>query len=156
MKASIDEAMRILEPLLLRFEGLRTKAYICPAGKITIGVGHTGPEVRLGDEWSREKCIVVMRMDAERFIRGALALCPTLADKPHALAAIADFSYNLGLGRLKASTLRRKLNTGDIDGAAKELKKWVFGGGRRLNGLVLRREAERALLLNGLQAKIAA
>jgi len=149
MKTSIEAAMQILEPLLLRFEGLRTKAYVCPAGKITIGVGHTGPEVRLGDEWSREKCIVVMRMDAERFIRGTLALCPTLTDKPHALAAIADFSYNLGLGRLKASTLRRRLNSGDIDGAANELRKWVMGGGKKLPGLVLRREAECTLLLKG-------
>lgn len=147
MKSSIEAAMRILEPLLLRFEGLRTRAYFCPAGKITIGVGHTGPEVRLQDEWSREKCIIVMRMDAERFIRGTLALCPTLADNPHALAAIADFSFNLGLCRLKASTLRRRLNAGDIDGAGRELRKWVFGGGRKLPGLVLRREAERALLL---------
>jgi lysozyme len=147
MKTSVDAAMRILEPLLLRFEGLRTKAYICPAGKITIGVGHTGPEIRLGDEWSRDRCIVVMRMDAERFISGALTLCPTLADKPHALAAIADFSFNLGLGRLRASTLRRKLNSGDTNGAANELRKWVMGGGRKLPGLVLRRETERALLL---------
>ncbi len=151
MKSSIDEAMRILEPLLLRFEGLRTKAYFCPAGKITIGVGHTGPEVRLQDEWSRDKCIVVMRMDAERFISGTLTICPTLADKPHALAAIADFSYNLGLGQLKASTLRRKLNAGDIDGAAKELRKWVMGGGRKLPGLVIRRETERLLLLKSIK-----
>ncbi len=152
MKSSIDAAARILEPLLLRFEGLRTKAYICPAGKITIGVGHTGPEVRLGDEWSREKCIVVMRMDAERFISGTLALCPELAGKPYALAAIADFAYNLGLGRLKASTLRRKLNAGDVDAAADELRKWVLGGGKKLPGLVLRRETERALLIQDLKS----
>ena len=140
--------MQLLEPLLLKFEGLRTKAYYCPAGKLTIGVGHTGPEVLLHSEWSREKCLAVMRMDAEQFLLGTIALCPTLTHSPAQLAAIADFSFNLGLGRLKASTLRRKLNAGDIQGAVRELRKWVNGGGKKLPGLVLRREVDIALLLN--------
>jgi lysozyme len=71
-------------------------------------------------------------------------LCPGL--RGERLAAIADFAYNLGLGRLKASTLRRRLNAGDYAGARQELRKWVRGGGRVLPGLVLRREAEAALV----------
>jgi lysozyme len=62
------------------------------------------------------------------------------------MAAITDFAFNLGLTRLKASTLRRRLRAGDLAGAAAELRKWVRGGGRVLAGLVLRREAEAALL----------
>lgn len=85
-----------------------------------------------------------MAADALRFARGARALCPGLAGDR--LCAIADFAYNVGLGRLQASTLRRRLNAGDYAGAREELRKWVYGGGKKLRGLVLRREAEAALV----------
>jgi lysozyme len=61
-------------------------------------------------------------------------------------AILADFAYNLGATRLAGSTLRRKINAGDLQGARVELRKWVRAGGRILPGLVLRREAEAALL----------
>lgn len=80
-----------------------------------------------------------------KFVRGTLELCPDLTgDK---LCAIADFAYNLGLGRLRASTLRRRVNEEDWAGAAAELAKWVNGGGRKLPGLVKRRAVEAAILL---------
>ena len=131
--------------LIRRFEGCRLTPYICPAGIWTCGWGSTGPDVVPGRAWTQEYADRRMYADAERFARGTLALCPMLAG--NALCAIADFAYNLGLGRLKASTLRRKINTGDYAGAASELRKWVNGGGRKLPGLVLRREADIALLL---------
>lgn len=85
-----------------------------------------------------------MEMDALRFAKGTLSACPTLSGA--ALCAIADFSYNLGLGALRGSTLRKRINTGDMDAARSELAKWVRGGGRILPGLVIRRAAEAALL----------
>jgi lysozyme len=63
-----------------------------------------------------------------------------------AFNAIVDFAYNLGVGRLQTSTLRRKINVGDWDGAKEELMKWTRGGGKVLPGLVKRRQAECALL----------
>lgn len=76
-----------------------------------------------------------------------LALCPSLAfEKPGRLAAIADFTFNLGGGRLKASTLRRVINAGNWAAVPAELRKWVYGAGRKLPGLILRREAEITLL----------
>lgn len=97
-----------------------------------------------GRPWTQEYADARLASDAQRFARGTIALCPALdGDR---LAAIADFAYNLGLGRLQASTLRRRLNEGDMEGAKVELRKWVNGGGKRLPGLVLRREAEAALL----------
>jgi lysozyme len=79
--------------------------------------------------------------DAERAVR---RLCPALdGDR---LGAITSFVFNLGAGRLAASTLRRKLNAGDWAAARRELVKWVWGGGRKLPGLVLRRAAERELI----------
>lgn len=97
-----------------------------------------------GRPWTQEYADKRLELDAIKFSRGAIALCPTL--NVEQLCAIADFAYNLGLGRLQASTLRRRLNAGLMGEAKDELRKWVNGGGRKLPGLVLRREAEAALL----------
>jgi len=130
--------------LIKRFEGCKLMPYYCPAGVLTCGWGSTGPDVFPGRAWTQEYADSRMLMDAQKFARGTLALCPSLAGNK--LCAIADFSYNLGIGRLKSSTLRRKVNAGDWEAVPKELRKWVNGGGRRLQGLVLRREAEIALI----------
>jgi lysozyme len=87
-----------------------------------------------------------MERDAGMFARSTLALCPALATEPAALSSIADFAYNCGLGNLRASTLRKRVNAEDWDGARQELAKWVRGGGKVLKGLVIRRAAEAALL----------
>ncbi|WP_367027567.1 glycoside hydrolase family protein [Methylococcus sp. ANG] len=61
------------------------------------------------------------------------------------LAAIVDFTFNLGAGRLRTSTLRRRVNQRDWGAAAYELRRWVYGGAKALPGLIARREAEAAL-----------
>ena len=72
-------------------------------------------------------------------------MCPNLLiEDENWLGAIVDFTFNLGVGRLKASTLRKKINMEDWDDVPFELNKWVYGGGKRLKGLVLRRQAEAA------------
>lgn len=140
----IATAPPVLYQLVRRFEGLRLRAYLCPAGVWTCGYGSTGPDVTAGTEWTHAAATERMRADVQRFVAGTLRLCPGL--EGNRLAAIADFAYNLGLTRLAGSTLRRKVNAGDWQGAAAELAKWVRGGGRILPGLVLRRQAEIALL----------
>ena len=76
-----------------------------------------------------------------------LRLCPVLGmASEERLAAIVDFTFDLGAGRLQTSTLRRRLNQANWEGAAEELQRWVYGGGRILPGLVARRKAEVALL----------
>ena len=81
-------------------------------------------------------------------LNATLRYCPALASEPEGrLAAIADFTFNLGAGRLQASTLRRRVNQKDWSAAALELRRWVYGGGRVLPGLVARREAECRLML---------
>jgi lysozyme len=65
---------------------------------------------------------------------------------PSRFNAIVDFTYNLGVGRLQTSTLRRKINAQDWDGAKEQLMLWTRGGGKVLPGLVRRREAEVALM----------
>ena len=81
-------------------------------------------------------------------LAAALRYCPVLANESAGrLAAIVDFTFNLGAGRLQTSTLRRRVNLRDWSSAGQELRKWVHGGGRVLPGLVTRREAEAALLV---------
>ena len=130
--------------LIRHHEGLRLRAYYCPAGVLTCGYGSTGPDIRLDTVWTAEQAKARMLADAERFARQTLILCPGLSGG--ALCAISDFAYNLGLGRLRTSTLRRKVNSRDWAGARRELAKWIRGGGRVLPGLVARRADEAALL----------
>ena len=140
--ASADLAQ--LYVLIRTFEGCRLMPYLCPAGVWTCGWGSTGPDVVPGQPWTQEYADRRMQQDAMRFARGTLALCPGLVGTR--LSAIADFAYNLGLGNLQASTLRRKVNAREWDEAKTQLMRWVRGGGRVLLGLVRRRKAEADLI----------
>lgn len=142
-QAALDIAIQIAKP----FEGFRPEPYLCPAGIPTIGYGTTfypsGKKVSLSDSpISEEEAEVYLSHEMNKCVAGALRCCPVLVKKPGALGAIADFCYNLGIGRLQTSTLRRKINQGDMEAARKELLKWVRGGGRVLPGLVARRKIE--------------
>ena len=138
--------------LCKEFEGFRARSYICPAGVPTIGFGSTryedGRKVTLDDPpITRERAEELLRWQLEReFLPSVLRLCPSLIAHPQALNATIDFAYNLGSGRLQTSTLRRRINQGDWEGAKEQLMRWVRGGGRVLPGLVRRRKAEAALL----------
>lgn len=134
----------LLRGLIRRFEGLRLRAYFCPAGVLTCGYGSTGPDIKPDTTWTLEQAEKRMAADANAHARAAKKLCPAVQDGRW--AALADFSYNLGATRLAGSTLRRKVNAGDWAGAKVELAKWTRGGGKVLPGLVIRRQAEAALL----------
>ena len=140
--------MESLYALIRRFEGLRLKPYRCPAGIPTVGYGHTGPEVTMqSPPITPAIAETIMQQDAAAFLAASAKLSPVLLLHQNKHAAIADFCFNLGTTRYKASTLRRKVNAEDWGAAGDEVRKWVYGGGRKLPGLVLRREAERTLLL---------
>lgn len=143
-----------LEPtveLCKKFEGFYPKPYLCPANVWTIGYGTTyypdGRRVTKDDpSVSKEYAEFLLMHEINKVaLPGALRFCPNLALHPGALNAAVDFCYNLGVGRLQTSTLRRKFLAEDWDGAKQELMKWVRGGGKVLLGLVRRREAECAL-----------
>lgn len=144
--------LEIATTLCKEFEGFRGKPYICPAGVPTIGYGTTrypdGRAVAMTDApvtRAEANAILEHQLRAD-FLPGVLRLCPSLVTDTRRLNAVVDFAYNLGVGRLQTSTLRRKLNQGDWAGAKEQLMRWVRGGGRVLPGLVRRREAEAALL----------
>ena len=80
------------------------------------------------------------------YLPGVLRNCPILAADERRCNAIVDFCYNLGIGRLQTSTLKRKINAQDWEGAKEQLMLWTKGGGKVLPGLLKRRTAECALL----------
>ena len=139
---------KIALALIKRFEGCRLKPYLCPAGIATIGYGSTrypdGRRVTMQDEpISEEKAEVFLYYIVTRIAYSIFKLCPILLTEDRGKqASIIDFAYNLGTGNLKASTLRRRINEGNWDEAAHELRKWIYGGGRRLRGLIIRRNVE--------------
>ncbi len=140
--------------LAKRFEGFhrvaradpgRAQPYICPAGYWTIGYGHLcDPKHPPITEAEAE---IYLARDLQKALAATLRYCPVLATESEGrLAAIVDFTFNLGAGRLQSSTLRRRINQRDWSVAAMELQRWVRGGGKILTGLVVRREAEAMLL----------
>lgn len=129
--------------LIKRFEGLRLKAYICPAGVPTIGYGTT-KGVRMGQTITEEEAERLLREDVAVFERGVDEAVKVPLN-PNQRAALVSFAYNVGLGAFRTSTLLRLLNKGDYAGAAKQFDRWTKGGGKVLPGLVKRRAAEREL-----------
>lgn len=133
--------------LVREFEGCRLDAYRCPAGIPTIGYGATGPDIRMGMKWTQEEADERLAEDLARFAEGVERL--VLVDlTDNQFAALVSFAYNVGLGALAGSTLLRKLNADDFQGAADQFARWNKGGGRVLPGLVRRRAAERDLFLS--------
>ena len=149
--------------LIKRFEGVLRRPYLCPANYWTVGVGSLlyPEQITLRDsrkafrlkakddrEWLETEIDALFRHDLKRFERGVTRLINYPLTQ-HQFDALVSFAFNLGNGALQASTLRRKLNRGDLDGASNEFKRWVRAGGRVLKGLVRRRAAE-ALLFRGV------
>ena len=146
-----DLAARVAVELAKRFEGLYLSPYLCPAGVPTIGYGATyypnGRRVTLSDPAIRREYAETMLiwMVKKVYLPTVLKLCPSIPD-PKKLAALIDFTFNLGAGRLKTSTLRKRVNAGRWDLVPSELRKWNKGGGKVLRGLTLRCEARCALI----------
>jgi len=79
-------------------------------------------------------------------------LCPAAVNHQGVFDALVSFSFNVGLGNFQRSTMRMKINRGELEEAADEFLKWTKSGGRVLPGLVKRRNDERALYLSGVSA----
>lgn len=134
--------------IIKSFEGLRLKAYLCPAGIWTIGWGHTG-DVKRGDVITEHQAEALLDVDLDIFERGVQDLCPKVT--PNQFSALVSFAFNVGTPALASSTLRGLVNAGQHEKAALQFARWskarVKGVLTPLPGLVLRRAAEAALYL---------
>ena len=135
------------------FEGLRTEAYYDAGGVLTIGYGHTGPDVKPGDVitmyWA-EHLLRADLYDVEKAVNG-LRVAVTQGQ----FDALVSFAFNLGIGRLNNSTLLKTIkNGGNRNAIRREFKRWVYAGGKPLPGLVKRREweADRFFAYDELEA----
>ncbi|MEM1369158.1 MAG: lysozyme [Cyanobacteria bacterium P01_H01_bin.15] len=136
--------------LIKHFEGRELHAYQDSVGVWTIGYGHTSaagpPQVRAGMTISEQEAEDILRQDLGLF-EGGVRDRVKVSMNSNQFSALVAFSFNVGLGALGNSTLLRKLNGGDYQGAGEEFLRWVKAGGATLPGLVRRRDAERALFL---------
>jgi lysozyme len=148
----LSDALTITLALIRRFEGLFRGPYLCPAGVPTIGYGATyyedGTRVTLHDPIiSKERAEALLLWHVQNvYLPAVLKLCPAIVhETPERIAAVIDWTFNLGAGNLKASTMRKRINAGDWEGMRVECLKWNKAAGRVLRGLDIRRRAEVAL-----------
>ena len=143
-----DEGIKLIK----HFEGIHKKPYICPAGYWTVGVGHLiSRDAKLPFEWDRVlspgEIDDLLRKDLRRFELGVLRLLGTVQPNQSEFDALVSFSFNLGLGCFQRSTVRSAFIRGDKKRSGEVLLKYRRAGGRILQGLVRRRQAELALLM---------
>ena len=132
---------------IARHEGLSLKAYLCPAGVWTIGYGHI-QGVREGDECTTEDAASWLVEDIEA-TQKALAKYVNMPVTEGQFIALTSLAFNVGVGNVLKSKLLRKLNAGDIQGAAQEFLDFDLANGKRLPGLTARRKDESELFLKG-------
>jgi len=149
--------------MIRHHEGVRFRAYRCPAKLWTVGVGHVlytlqgrlpldqRQDFQLQESDNRtfttEEVDGILRSDLARFERGVAVQCPVELTQGQ-FDSLCSFSFNCGLGTLQRSTLRQKLLRGETEDAAQELLKYCMGGGKILKGLQNRRIDERSLFLS--------
>ena len=128
--------------VIKKFEGLRLKAYKCPAGVYTIGYGHT-ENVFADSEISELMADQILRKDLKNFEQAINNLdLPLLQCE---FDALVSFAFNVGIGNFNKSTLKKLLLQKKFFYAAKEFDKWVYAGGKKLSGLQARRNKERKI-----------
>lgn len=133
-------------------EGVRLTAYPDPgtgAEPWTIGIGHTGPDVYPGMTVTLEEAYQFLHDDIQTAV-AAVKREVTVPLTQGEFDALVDFAFNCGAGNLGHSTLLRLLNAGDYMGASKHFDDWVMAGGRKLPGLIVRRDNEEALFVRDL------
>lgn len=140
--------------LIMRLEGFRSTAYRDTGGRLTIGFGHTGPHVYVGQTVTHAQALQMLGQDVGAVAQGLCAMLGRQLTQGQ-FDAVCDFAYNEGLGQFHGSTMHGLLEKGDVEAAAAEFSKWVFGhnpDGSKvpLTGLVLRRTLEARIFRGDL------
>lgn len=135
------------ENLIKSFEKLAYTAYQDEGGVWTIGFGHTGPEVVEGLVWTYLQVEAAFIADTQAAVAANNAMLPPSINQ-NQFDALVSFAFNVGVNAEGHSTLLRKINAGDLPGAADEFKRWNHVNGVVSAGLTERRDAERALFVS--------
>lgn len=138
--------------LVAKYEGKENKPYLDPVNILTVCYGSTG-NIDKNKVYTDDECLNKLADDLNKHNKYLLSYVKVpLNEYQH--AALLSFIYNVGPVKFRTSTLLRKLNSGDYEGACNELTRWNKAGGKILNGLVKRRESEKKLCLGELDKKI--
>lgn len=121
--------------------------YKDPVGIITYCWGITGKDMygklpKVGDTYTEQECAIMFADKMRSFEKSVDAAVTVAYASPYQRAALISFTYNVGEGALRKSTLLNRLNSGDHVGACEQLTRWVYASGKKLNGLVVRRSQE--------------
>jgi lysozyme len=129
-------------------EGCELTAYVCPAGRLTIGFGDTGPHVVHGMTITEEEAenLLAARLERE-FENGVLRAIGDVPTTRNQFAAMVSLAYNIGVGGFAKSSVARFHREGNYEAAAEAFHLWNRGGGRVLAGLVRRRQEEADLYM---------
>ena len=150
VKIAIDGLIKPFEGYARRLPDDRCAAYPDPGTRgdpWTIGFGSTGAGIGPDTVWTREQAESALTDHVSYFVSGVLRLSPVLATTAdRRVAALISFCYNCGLGNYRISTLKKRVDAEDWEGAATEIVKWNKAAGRVLPGLTRRRRAEAAFL----------
>lgn len=145
MKSVMEFDPWLAAPLIKEFEGYSARSYLCPAGIWTIGYGHTRG-VKPSQIITREKADELLRQDLIN-TQDELSIVCKVPVSEGMFIALMSFVFNLGLSKVRNSTLFKKLNAGDYQGAAQEFSRWKYADGKVLPGLERRRAAEQKAFL---------
>jgi lysozyme len=149
-------AIALVVALVASHEGYVPPVYKDPIGILTVCYGHTGPELRMGQTYTKAECEAYLAQDLAE-AQATVRRCITSPMLPHQEAALISFAFNVGPGGKgvkdglcwlrsgREPTIRRKANAGDWAGACAALMDWTKAGGIVFRGLVRRRTEERAL-----------
>ncbi len=132
--------------LIKKFEGCELKAYQCSANVWTIGYGHT-QGIKEGDSCTQEDADRMLAEDLEEF-EGYVQEAVKVPLEQHEFDALVAWTYNLGPSNLRSSTMLKRLNDSQFDQVPSEMQRWNKAGGKVLDGLIRRREAESLLFTN--------
>ena len=133
--------------VIKKFEGLRLKAYKCPAGVYTIGYGHT-ENVNADSEISELMADQILRKDLQKFENSIKKLVKVQLSQCQ-FDALVSLVFNIGATNFKNSTLLKYLNNGEYSLAAEQFERWIYSNGKKLDGLLTRRKAEKEIFLHG-------
>ncbi len=139
-------ALLLATAMVKPMEGIEYKPYRDVAGVLTVCYGMTGPDVIEGKTYTQSECDALLEHQL-KVIKAEVDPLITTTITESQKAALYSFTYNVGVGAFKTSTLLRKLNQGDVISACNELKRWVYAAGKVWKGLVTRRAIEREICL---------
>jgi lysozyme len=137
-------ARKSISDLIKQLEGFRNQAYQDGGGVWTIGYGSTGPSISKGLVWSVTQATVALDTTIDKLQKNIVSMT-TRKLTLNQLDALTSFCYNLGLGAYGKSTLKKCIEAGHLNDAAKEFLKWDHDNGKQVPGLTNRRQIEKKL-----------